>query len=335
MVHLSERQRPPRGARVLAVVVTYNGMEWIDRCLGALGDSPQVFHTVVIDNGSTDGTPAHIRGAFPDVELIEAGENLGFGAANNVGFRRALDEGATHVFLLNQDAWPNAGCLRELLDASERQPEFGVISPLHLDGSGKRFDRPFFQKLIRNADYVESVVLGKEWHGGLVEVPFVNAAAWLVTRECLERVGGFNSAFFHYGEDRNYCQRVLDRGLKVGICPEATICHDRDGTVKVLSPERRKEWQVIQDTVAIMNPANSRGRFSPVPFAARGLLKALRHVWLACGDSAGQVHRRHAMLREYRTLRDCRAEQTRASLPFLGETPFPEDIAEGPKHERE
>ena len=76
-------------AGVVVVVVTYNGMQWIDRCLESLRGASQSVHTVVIDNGSTDGTVQHIERQFPEMELIKAEKNLGFGQANNVGLRIA------------------------------------------------------------------------------------------------------------------------------------------------------------------------------------------------------------------------------------------------------
>ncbi|MCB0774675.1 MAG: glycosyltransferase, partial [Flavobacteriales bacterium] len=86
---------------VFAIIVTYNGAPWVHACLGSLRASTLPVQTIVVDNGSTDGTPDLIGSAFPEVELVRTGKNLGFGAANNVGMRMALDRGAGHVFLLN------------------------------------------------------------------------------------------------------------------------------------------------------------------------------------------------------------------------------------------
>jgi GT2 family glycosyltransferase len=63
------------------------------------------------------------------------------------------------------------------------------------------------------------------------EVPFVNAAGWLLSKKCLETVGGFDPVFFHYGEDDNYCQRVLFHGLKIGVTPQTFLKHDRETRV--------------------------------------------------------------------------------------------------------
>ncbi|MBZ9787851.1 glycosyltransferase [Psychroflexus sp. CAK57W] len=83
------------------IIVTYNAMSWIDRCLQSTGDYP----VVVVDNASTDQTVVHIQSNYPKATLLPQNKNLGFGQGNNVGISYALNQGAEHVFLLNQDAY--------------------------------------------------------------------------------------------------------------------------------------------------------------------------------------------------------------------------------------
>ena len=102
---------------IYTIIVTYNGMRWVDACFGSLRGSTVPLHTVVVDNGSTDGTPQRIAERFPEVHLIRSDENLGFGRGNNAGIRYALGQGATHFFLLNQDAWIYPDTVERLLGA--------------------------------------------------------------------------------------------------------------------------------------------------------------------------------------------------------------------------
>ncbi len=76
--------------KVFVVVVTYNGVKWINTCLNSLKESSLLIHTIVIDNGSTDGTQKIVRDTFTDVTLIQAEYNLGFGKANNIGIQEAI-----------------------------------------------------------------------------------------------------------------------------------------------------------------------------------------------------------------------------------------------------
>ena len=91
--------------KIFAIVITYNGQKWYDRCFGSLSASETPVEIVVVDNASSDDTVGFIKERFPGVHLIESKENLGFAKANNIGIRYALDNDADFVFLLNQDAW--------------------------------------------------------------------------------------------------------------------------------------------------------------------------------------------------------------------------------------
>lgn len=214
--------------KVTAIVVTYNGMQWVDRCLGSLRGSRIPVRTIVVDNRSTDGTPEHIAQHFPEVELIRTERNLGFGQANNVGMRIALDRGDDHVFLLNQDAWVQPATIGRLVERAAAEPGFGVLSPLHLTGAGDALDLAFSNFIIpQRCPGLYSDLALQRAHGRVYEAEFVNAAAWLITRRCLLTVGGFNPTFFHYSEDDNYLHRLHHHGLKCGIVPEVVVHHDR------------------------------------------------------------------------------------------------------------
>ena len=78
---------------ISVIVVTYNGLQWYDRCFSSLRQSNVPVSTVVVDNASNDGTVAYIKEHFPEIHLIESDKNLGFGGANNIGIRYALDQG--------------------------------------------------------------------------------------------------------------------------------------------------------------------------------------------------------------------------------------------------
>ncbi len=230
---------------VITIIVTYNGLKWIDGCLKSVKDSIYPSRIHVIDNGSTDGTIAFIRGHYPEVQLTLSSRNLGFGQANNLGMRQALDEGVDYVFLLNQDAFVEPGTIGALIDAHVKDPSLGIISPLHLNGKGNGMDANFLEYFLRSAvgEWVEAILLEKDRHS-LIRTDFVNAAAWLVTASTLQRAGGFDPIFFHYGEDDNYAQRVRYWDMGIGVFTGARIRHDREsrsGAV-TLSQQMKKEW---------------------------------------------------------------------------------------------
>lgn len=214
--------------RVSVVIVTYNGSKWVEPCFASLRASTIPLHTIVIDNGSTDDTLAQIEARFPEVQIVRTGKNLGFGKANNVGMELVYQQGADYVFLLNQDAWIEPDAVAHLVAVQRAHPDYGVISPMHMNGAGDALDDGFSNYIAPNKcrGLYSDIFFGKA--GALYEVPFVNAAAWLMTRACLEKVGGFSPSFFHYGEDDNYTHRLQYHRLKLGVAPGARISHDRE-----------------------------------------------------------------------------------------------------------
>lgn len=227
--------------KIFAIVVTYNGMMWYDRCLGSLRDSGTPVETIVIDNASSDGTVEYIKGHFPDVHLIESKENLGFAKANNIGIRYAIDHDADYVFLLNQDAWIEPTTIAELINTFDHNPMAGVVSPIHLNGTHNAMDTRFADYIGMSAD---AFPFNKEMSRYIKPV-FVNAAAWLISKKCIETVGGFDTNLFvHYGEDNNYCQRVQYHGFDLVVNTQAFICHDRESR-SGLTDDSRQKWMEI------------------------------------------------------------------------------------------
>lgn len=212
---------------IYVVIVTYNGTKWVEPCFSSLRRSTVALKTIVIDNGSTDDTVARIASEFPEVTVVETGKNLGFGKANNVGMELAYQQGADYVFLLNQDAWIDPDAVEKIVAAHVQHPEYGILSPMHLNGAGDGLDYGFSCYVAPNkcTDLYSDIYLGRT--KTIYDVGFVNAAAWMLTRACMEKVGGFSPSFFHYGEDDNYTQRLRFHGLKLGVLPASRIYHDR------------------------------------------------------------------------------------------------------------
>ena len=114
---------------VSVVVVTYDGLPWVERCL----ESVSGYETIVVDHGSTDGTIELVRERFPDARLLEQA-NKGLGAGSNVGMRIAAGD---YFLLLNSDAWAVGDAVERLTAFAEEHPEAAVVGPrlLNPDGS--------------------------------------------------------------------------------------------------------------------------------------------------------------------------------------------------------
>ena len=217
-------------AKVFVIIVTYKGQLWYDRCFSSLTNSEIPLHTVVIDNASNDGTVEYIRENFPEVHIIPSEKNLGFGQGNNKGMRYALDNGADYVFLLNQDAWIEPNTLNKLVEIHKRNPNFGILSPMHLNAEKTAIEKGLMHYVadlkITDPEWINDLYFGTT--KDIYNTNYVNAAAWLLPRKTLETVGGFDPIFYHYGEDDNYMQRVIYHGLKIGLCPSVKVVHDTE-----------------------------------------------------------------------------------------------------------
>lgn len=214
--------------KVCVIIVTYNPKQWIEKVLQSLYNSSLSVEVIIVDNGSTDGSIAFIQNNYSQVDLIQTSENLGFGKANNIGIKKAYDLGADYVFLLNQDAWIKQDTLEKLVSVAIKYPEFGIISPMHLNGSGNALDTNFTHFIApQKTPRLVSDIYMNSIEDTIYQTDYVNAAAWLLSCNCIKTVGGFNPSFFMYAEDDNYLQRVKYHGLKIGIYPKTEIHHDR------------------------------------------------------------------------------------------------------------
>jgi GT2 family glycosyltransferase len=213
--------------RVTTIILNWNGIRDTLECLASVRnlDYPEV-RIVVVDNGSTDGSPAVIRQKYPSVVLLENGENLGFTGGNNLGMRKALEMGTDYLWLLNNDTILERDTLRNLLGPLITSPEAGLASPVihyhekpeavQFRGSYIDWERKRIVKL-EEGDPVPDPTDGKPvslW-----------GTALLIKRAVVECVGYLNEKYFAYHEDEEYCMRAARAGYRCVVVPEARIFH--------------------------------------------------------------------------------------------------------------
>jgi len=204
--------------KIAVVIVTFNGAIWIKKNLNSLLNSNYPIDIIIVDNASTDET-INIVKQFKAIELIQNKSNLGFGKANNIGIDWAIKKGADAIFLLNQDTWIYENTISNLAEALFENPNLGIVSPIHYSADEITLDENFntYFNRFKIVEDSESLRI----------VSFINAAAWLVSKECFSKTGYFDPIFNHYGEDRNFCERVKYHGFNIGVVKNAPICHDR------------------------------------------------------------------------------------------------------------
>lgn len=229
---------PISSPRLAIVIVTYNSRGDIDTALRALREPrPRVEHEiVVVDNASSDGTAAHLRTAWPDVRVIDAGGNVGFAAANNVGIRRSASE---LVLLLNPDTRARGDAVDRLVSALDDRRDAAIVGPRIVDGHGHAelsfgsMIGPFTelrQKVLvvgssRRFPFLTPLVERMTRH--TQDVDWVSGACLMIRRDDLEAVGLLDERFFLYTEDVDLCAAVRARGRTVVFLADAQIEHLR------------------------------------------------------------------------------------------------------------
>ena len=203
-------------------VLNWNRREDTLRCLRSL-EGNGAAGVVVADNGSIDGSVEAIRDAFPGVELVETGANLGFSGGNNAGIRRALERGADWVVLLNNDAELEPGAL----EAFAAAPPAGVLAGklLFPDGrvqwAGQRLSLRFGYSGrphgFGRPDGPQYAVAG--------EVPRAVGALMAVSRPAIEAAGLLDDALFAYVEDVDWSLRIREAGFVCRFVPGARARH--------------------------------------------------------------------------------------------------------------
>lgn len=220
-------------ARVAAVVVTHDALPWIEQCLDSLREA----ETVVVDNGSSDGTVAFVRERYPAVRLIEQ-KNRGLGAGWNTGIRATE---STYVLLLNADAWLVGSAVDRLVEIADTRPRAAVVGPrlLNPDGTLQRSVRGyptvwrlateyfFLRKLAPGTSALNAFYAGGFDHDETREVEVVMGACMLVRREAIDEVGPCDEDFFLFSEETDWCYRFHAAGWEVVFFPGAECAHVR------------------------------------------------------------------------------------------------------------
>lgn len=232
--------------KVAIVLVNWNGLEFTAACLDSLRKvSYPDFEVIVVDNGSEHEEGKRLKIQFPEIHLIETGENLGFAGGNNVGIRKAMDGDFSHVLLLNNDTIVETDFLNELVKVVLSQPKAGIVQPMIL--------LLHQAKLIWSAggkwipDFSRSVTLGDrepaaDYRVKTSQIDWATGCAMLVSRDAIAKGGLLNEQFFVYFEDVEWSLRIRDAGFEIHLAESSKIYHEAGASSKkqhdegILSP---------------------------------------------------------------------------------------------------
>lgn len=218
-----------------AIVVSFNGAKYLDHCIESLSSCQPRIDIVVIDNASTDKSVTIAR-SHKNVFVISLEENVGFGAANNIGIEYAYNTlKADYLLLVNQDAYINVASWPNFFNLPSHVTS-NLVGLMQYGPDAKSFDYNFRKIYISEENcpgFIEDTFFRRQ--KDYYETQFLNAAAWIMPRELIETVGGFSPAFFHYGEDNNFVHRIHHWGFKLFLTPKISVIHDREEPNRRLS----------------------------------------------------------------------------------------------------
>jgi GT2 family glycosyltransferase len=211
------------------VVLNWNGAKDTLACLESLtGVVSPSCRVLVVDNGSTDGSPEKIRAAFPDIELLLLPVNIGYAGGNNAGFRRVLELQAEYVIFLNNDTIVDAGFCAPLLDTLQHNPSAGIAVPkiyywnrpgtLWYAGGIVRLSTGLIRHVgLRKKDAPEFDIPGT--------TGYATGCCFAMRCRDFKAAGAFDEGFRMYAEDVDLSLRVRSLGMNISYVPTSRVWH--------------------------------------------------------------------------------------------------------------
>lgn len=208
------------------IIVGYNSRKYLQECFESIFLSTyKKFRVIFVDNNSTDDSVKYLRGSFPAVKVIESKENLGFAAGNNVGIKKAIEEGTDFIFLLNPDTIIDKDCLDNLV--RKTTPDT-VLQPLILLNENDKNTNLInttgghlnFLGFSYCSDYKKDRTTAIE-----KDIAIASGAAVLIPKEILQKIGLFDESFFMYHEDVDLFWRARLSGYNIRLIPDSIVWH--------------------------------------------------------------------------------------------------------------
>lgn len=237
------------------VLVNYKGAQDTAACLHSLYANDIVPRIVVVDNTPNDPGLANVMANYPDVHLIYAPKNLGFGGGNNLGINWAMSQtDCEFIFIFNNDATVEQDTISKLEASLDNYPEAGMVTPriVFMDKPDVLWYGGGEVSWVRGAAIAPGFLGNSDAPLALQarEVSFASGCAMLVRRDVMQQLGGFDDRFFIYEEDVEMCLRISELGWRIRYVPTVLVHH-------VVQASSRGE----QGFVSSLSPLNQNLRF--------------------------------------------------------------------------
>ena len=245
---------PPDALALAVAVVSYQTRDELERCLLSVR-AARPAETVVVDNGSTDGSIELVRERFADMRLVVSEHNAGYGAAANAAIAACS---APAVLLLNSDTELEPDALPALGRYLAEHPAAAIVGPRLVDADGSLQPSTLayptaadmlmgdtgLHRLVRRLPLARERFLRTWAHDRARAVPWVTGAALAIRRSAFDAVGGFDERYFMYWEEADLCRRLAGAGFETHYAPVTTVLHARSASTAKQPVAMRREWLV-------------------------------------------------------------------------------------------
>lgn len=260
--------------RVTVVVLNYKSKEQTLKCIDSITKSNyEDVDIIVVDNNSADGLEDDIKN-IPNVTFIQTGNNLGYTGGNNIGIKKAIENNADFIFVLNADAFLEKNAISALLEVVNKDENIGIVGPKILFGDKKTiwyaggiFDKANILGRHKGVDEKD--------HGQYdtkEETDYVTGGAIFIKKEVFDKVGLFDEKYFLYYEDSDFCMRAKKAGLKVVYVPQAVVYHENASSTGLGSP--------LQDYFITRNRLLYATKFAGLRTRFALLREAIRNIFI-------------------------------------------------------
>lgn len=290
------------------IILTWNQYHHTKACLKSLSETSYTnLRIIVVDNDSSDGTPANLARDFPDVTVLVNDENLGFAAGNNVGIRYALDKGADYVFVLNNDTLVAPDLFERMIEVADaavaKGEKVGMIAPLiyfaeeptRIWSSGGRRHLLTYEKTGDLHGQLDSGQLPST-----VRQDYFTGCALLLSHDLLTTVGLFDERFFFTYEDSDICFRARHAGYELLLAPQAHVWHKVSVSTGGSGSPSERYWMARSSVLFFAKHVRGWRRLIVVPYRTASAIRTSIRLL--------QQGRRDSLRSYWRGLRDGLAE---------------------------
>jgi len=210
------------------IILNWNNYPDTKKCLDSVFKITSVeFKVILVDNGSTDGSVDRIGVEFPKVNIIKNRENLGFCEGNNIGIRKALENGSEYIMLLNNDTVVDAEAINNLIKTASSDNNIGIVSPkiLFMDNPNKIWFCGGYYRSIIKKPYHKNYGKNDSKFEAILNCDWVSGCCMLIKSSVFGKIGFFDEDYFANCEDVDLCIRAKKAGFRIVVDSRASIYH--------------------------------------------------------------------------------------------------------------